>query len=502
MAKTAWPKSSNGLVRRLLEGHKILGLALSAILYLICLTGWIGVYYVEVERWERPDIPEFTQVSPEAAARAITDMRTVMVADKTRTALETNLFFGLPNQNMPRMAGGYGHVAQAYDASGQLHGPASHDLTHFLTELHYYLHLPETFGMIIVCLFGVGMMALLIGGALAHPRMFKDAFTIRLRHQGPLTRSDIHNRIGTWTLPYGLMVTLTGTLIGLAQLVALALGMLAYDGNILKAYEPIFGSEAEMQAATGGRELQGATAIANGIRQVRAAHPDQPVAYVALHNVGTPKEALEITTTPKNRLVYGEVWRFDSLGNLVGSHNISDGPVGRQIAASVYTLHFGSFGGPLVKLAYVILGFALTVMIAAGVDIWLIKSAAKGRPRPGLHRLWIVIVYGAPAAIALTFAIGMPTGWPPVPLFWGQMVALIVVSIISMRFSAAGHKAVSRLMRGLLGLSVLAVPLSHMAVHRSFSTAAVQVNLPLVVVGLFIIGTTWKAVSADKSRQP
>lgn len=348
--------------------------------------------------------------------------------------------------------------------------------------------------MIIVCLFGVGMMALLFGGAMAHPKMFKDAFTLRPRKEGPLTRSDIHNRLGTWTLPFGLMVTLTGTMIGLGQLLAMVIGVFAYDGDIIKAYEPLFGSQADIVAATGGQTLQGSPAIIKGLQQVQAAHPDQPLSYLALHNVGTPTETLEITTRPPNRLVYGETWRFDAAGNLVGSHNMSDGPIGRQIASSVYSLHFGDFGGPVVKLAYALFGLLLTVMIAAGMDIWLIKSAAKGRPKPGLHRLWIVLVYGSAAAIATTLALGISLGLAPVPVFWSLMVALGLASVVSMKVSKADHRAVSRLMRSLLGLSVLALPLCHMAVHRSFSTAAVQVNLPLILIGLLILTVTlWGA---------
>ena len=489
MTRPIWPKSSAGFVRRLLEGHKILGLALAGVLYLICLTGWIGVYYVEFERWEQPNLPEFSVVTPQAAALAVSDGRRAMLADPHRGPLDTDLYVGMPSEAMPRLIGGYGHEARAYDAAGRYAGDARHDLTHFLTELHYYLHLPETFGMIVVCVFGVGMMALLIGGALSHPKMFREAFSLRPRKQGQLPRVDVHNRLGTWTLPFALAITLTGTMIGLAQLVALALGMLAYDGNPLKAYEPIFGSQAEIEAATGGQALQGDPAILNAIRQMRAAQPDQPISFIAIHQVGTPQESIEITTKPPHRLVYGETWRFNAAGDLVGSHNMSDGPAGRQVAASLYSLHFGDFGGQPVKLIYALLGLALTVMIAAGMDIWLIKSAGKGRPRPALHRLWIALVYGAPAGIALTFAISMPTGLDPVALFWSQMVFLGAASLISMRFSDAPAPAASRLMRLVLGFSVTAMPVSHLLVHGSTTTAALQLNIPLALIGFLLAAT-------------
>jgi uncharacterized iron-regulated membrane protein len=474
----------------MLDGHKILGLALAGILYLICLTGWVGVYYVEFERWERPNLPEFTVVTPEAAALAVADGRRFMLADAHRGPIDTDLYVGMPTQSMPRLIAGYGHEARAYDDAGLYAGDASHDLTHFLTELHYYLHLPESFGMIIVCAFGVGMMALLIGGALSHPKMFRDAFSLRTRKQGQLGRVDVHNRLGVWTLPFAVAITLTGTMIGLAQLVALALGVLAFDGDGLKAYEPIFGSQAEIDAATGGHPLQGDPAILTAIRHIRAAQPDQPISLIAIHQVGTPAESIEITTKPQQRLVYGETWRFNADGVLVGSHNLSDGPAGRQVAASVYSLHFGDFGGPLVKLIYAVLGLGLTVMIAAGMDIWLIKSAGKGRPRPALHRLWIALVYGAPAAIALTFVVSMLTGINPVALFWWQMVALGMASLISMRFTAASARGMSRLMRLVLGASTVAVPISHFLVHHSTTAATLQLSLPLLLIGLLMAASS------------
>ncbi|ESQ80374.1 PepSY domain-containing protein [Asticcacaulis sp. YBE204] len=486
---TIWPKVPAAFVRRVLHGHKILGLALCAILYLICLTGWVGVYYVEFERWERPNLPEFSEVTPEAIARATADTRVVMLADTHRGPFDTDIYISPPTDNAPRLVIGYGHEARGYDAQGNFKGPANHDLTHFLTELHYYLHLPESFGMIVVCLFGVGMMALLIGGALSHPKMFRDAFAFRLRKQGHLTRADLHNRIGAWTLPFGLIITLTGTLIGLGQLVALTMGLLYYQGNSLKAYEPIFGSQAEITAATGGKPLHDG-ALLTALRQIEAARPGEPVSFIAVRMVGTPTEFLEITTKPSQRLVYGEAWRFDAKGHLKGSYHLSDGPAGRQVAASLYSLHFGDFGGWSVKLIYALLGFGLTVMIAAGMDIWLIKSAEKGKPRPLIHRLWTVLIYGAPALIALAFALAMSLHLSPVAVFWDGMAALTIVTLISPKFTQAPVQTVSRLMRLGLGLSLIAMVVVHQAVHQSFSVAAVQVNLTLLLLGLGFIGLT------------
>jgi len=217
--------------------------------------------------------------------------------------------------------------------------------------------------------------------------------------------------------------------------------------------------------------------------------PDQPITFIAIRMVGTPTEFIEITTQPAQRLVYGEAWRFDSLGNLKGSYHLSDGPAGRQVAASLYDLHFGSFGGWPVKLIYAILGFGLTVMISAGMDIWLTKSAEKDKAHPLIHRLWTVLIYGAPAMIALTFAIAMGFAAPPVPVFWGGMALMTAVTFASHRFSQAAIADVSRLMRLSLGLSLIAMVGVHQAVNASASLAALQVNIVVILLGLGFAGT-------------
>ena len=42
--------------------------------------------------------------------------------------------------------------------------------------------------------------------------------------------------------------------------------------------------------------------------------------------------------------------------------------LGQQIAASIYNLHFGNFGGLPVKLAYIVFGIALTLWLSYQMD--------------------------------------------------------------------------------------------------------------------------------------
>ena len=63
---------------------------------------------------------------------------------------------------------------------GSLGEPVAHDWTHLLLNLHIYLHLPSTLGLIVVGALGAMLFGLIVSGFLAHPRIVKDAFRLRL----------------------------------------------------------------------------------------------------------------------------------------------------------------------------------------------------------------------------------------------------------------------------------------------------------------------------------
>ena len=68
-SRTLWPKVSAAFVAQNLTGHKILGLATAAILYLICLSGTATVFYIDLERWETANAGKTTRAAAQPARR-------------------------------------------------------------------------------------------------------------------------------------------------------------------------------------------------------------------------------------------------------------------------------------------------------------------------------------------------------------------------------------------------------------------------------------------------
>ena len=126
-------------------------------------------------------------------------------------------------------------------------------------------------------------------------------------------------------------------------------------------------------------------------------------------------------------------------GTFEGTSGLADGEIGQQAAASIYSLHFGDFGGLPVKIAYIVFGLALTVVSATGVYIWLGKRRRRGIAEPGLLGAWHGVVWGAPAALVATllarFAVGNEA--PFAAIFWILLAVALLAGAFSGRKMAA-----------------------------------------------------------------
>ncbi|GAA0733420.1 PepSY-associated TM helix domain-containing protein [Sphingomonas japonica] len=415
-------------VKRALSAHAAIGLLAGALLYLVCLSGTALVFYEEWQRAEQGDAPEMTTIDPQAVQRGVA----AVLASERGKPPTTHLYVHLPVPELPRTTITTDTQAVHLDADGRVAAPEENAWSEFLYGLHYTLHLPGVVGITIVGILGMLMVALSISGLIAHPRIFRDAFRFRTRHSGGVALSDWHNRLSVWTLPFGLAIAITGAAIGLASVTAYALANRYYDNDLEAVYAPIFGDEGKPDAAPAP-----VPAVATALETMAQRFPEVAITYVTLHDPMTAGQHVQIVASPPRRLIFGEYYAFDAAGRFKGTAGLSDGAIGQQAAASNYNLHFGNYGGLPVKIAYCLFGFALTIVCATGVYIWLGKRRRRGVHEPRLLGAWHGVVWGAPAALAITlaarFALGNAAWFTAI--FWTALALAIVAAI------AAAHRA-------------------------------------------------------------
>ncbi|HTG39052.1 PepSY-associated TM helix domain-containing protein [Sphingomonas sp.] len=481
---------SPDLVRRALSGHAAIGLLAGGLLYLICLSGTIVVLREEIQRWEQPDIAETMTIAPQALQRAAEN---VLATEAGKKPTE-HFYIHMPNDALPRTVVTTDHQAVYVDGAGNIAGKEAHGWTEFLINLHIYLHIPGTLGLTIVGALGVMMTALILGGVLAHPRIFRDAFRLRARGQKQLALADWHNRLGVWTLPFGLALALTGAMIGLGGVAAYAIAGKWYGGDLEAAYAPIFGGE----PAHDDRPAPLAN-IAAATAHMRSAHPDLAPTYVILHEPGTRGQYLTIIAKHPRRLIYGDTYTFDADGQPTGKVGMSDGNLGRQFAASTYDLHFGAFGGLPVRLVFVLLGVAVTVVCGTGMSIWLVKRRQRGRASPRLESMWAVTIWGAPvlffAALIQRTLFGAEA--PMVALFWIGLAVMTAAAMLTPR-----AEAWSRALRLMLGTLMVGTGIVHAATMESGIAALMVIDLALIAGGAAFIAPALRRLSARPRGEP
>lgn len=456
--KPIWPRVSPSFVKGQLLAHKLLGLTLAAVMYLVCVTGAIAVFYAAFERWEQPGAPEMAQASPEAVGRAVAYARQHIAETG---AAPTDVYVITPSAEMPRLVIDYEEDVLAFDANGDYAGPGAHELTHFLTELHYALHLPWQVGFIVIGVLGVLLVALIVGGALALPRMFRDAFTLRLDGGRRLSRVDIHNRLAVWGLPFHFLVAASGAVMGLALVAMSVAGPMMFGGDGARAMGEMYGDPAAIAAqareAGAPANMLPEAQIVAALETLARERPDNPPIYMALNQFGTPDEIVSIGAGHSDRLIYSETYRFDSAGGLMSADGYAEGDAGRQVLASMFRIHAGAFGGLTVKLLYLALGLALSFICTTGVDIWLAKAATRGREHPRIQSAWTSFVWATPAMLALASTFYILWAAPSEPVFWAGLLLLSLAGVW------IPQRVVHWLAPLMTGILTMALPVAHVA---------------------------------------
>lgn len=452
-----------------LNAHTWVGVFLSVLLFLVCLSGTIAVFHFEFERWEQPHITEMENVSPEVVEKAMDSFLS------RHTEESHHLFVVFPTSDIPRLVVENDHVAYFADNEGNLIEKESVSFTQMLVDLHLYLNLPHSWGMILVSALGAVICTLVITGIIAHKRITKDAFKLRRGGNGQQAQIDLHNRFGLWASPFHLVIGITGTYFGLAGIILIVIATLNYGGDRDAVVDQIFTPDPVLAPQ------EGKPAIGKAFAQMETLAPEKSPIFLTVHEVGEPEQFIEIYAKAPNRMIYAEGYRFDTAGNYIGVAGYENGEWGKQLLWSMYRLHFGDFAGLVSKWLYFVLGVMLTMLCVSGMEIWLSKKAHP----PLASRLWYATVWGSVSALAFTAIADMFFTGSLVAVFWCLMLLNTGVTV--------AVKSLTKPMWLLIsGLSVLMLLVAYVAVNGSatFTIASLQLNIPMAV---YVIWSVYRA---------
>ncbi|MFN2361116.1 MAG: PepSY-associated TM helix domain-containing protein [Marinobacter sp.] len=330
--------------------HIWLGMLAGLIFFMICLSGTVAMFRMEIVKWQNSLLVN----SPVTSGCALN-------ADQAFRELNEQLSGSPPRRlSLPALTGGFYELRLQDGRRLKLFGcepilvEESTGIGDYLVNLHTRLFVGDA-GRWVVGALGILMLLSIISGVLAHRKLFSRfaASIVQMRWRGHSRRriSDAHKLLGLWLIPFHLMIAGTGAWLGLISLVDTDGG--SREQQVMQV-PPFATPPALMPLLTIAKENL----------------PDiQPVFIDFFPDRGH----ISIRGNIRHALVRrhsAEVLFSGSQGSVLSVHDPRELPATSWLAQTMMPLHVGDWRGLGVKVVYAVLGLGATLMIAFGLWLW------------------------------------------------------------------------------------------------------------------------------------
>lgn len=356
--------------------HKWTSLICTAFLLMLCITGLPLIFHDEIDEALNPDVwqPKY----PDATPLKLDDILAIALDNREgEQAIYMSFDIVRPVVNVTT-----GPTADApstemhfasYDlTSGELVPPADvgESVMEFILQLHtdMFLALP---GMLFLGAMGILFAVSTVSGVVIYRQyMRKLSFgTVRRQKSARHKWLDYHNLLGVVTVAWVLVVGLTGVINTLEKPI-----LDTWRDNNLKQL---------LSEHQGGKIAQPVASINEAVKQAKLAAPDMTLQFVAfpgsnfssnqhyaifLH--GNTPLTKELTTPVLVDAISGEV---------IG---LSEMPWYAKALSLSRPLHFGDYGGLLLKILWAILDVLTIIILVSGLYLWVQKNKKVNKTIP------------------------------------------------------------------------------------------------------------------------
>ena len=354
--------------------HKWTSLICTVFLLMLCVTGLPLIFHDEIDSALNPDSWAPANLSAEhlsldevldiALDSRPGEVPIFMSFDIDRPVV--NVTTG-PSADAP---GSAMHFASYDLTSGNLVPPADNgeSVMEFLLQLHtdMFLGLP---GMLFLGFMGLLFAASVVSGVVLYaPFMRKLDFGTVRRKQSPRAKwLDYHNLLGIVAVAWLLVVGLTGVINTLEQPII----------DTWKTNE-LADLVASNDAATA---VQSRASLAAAVDEAVAEAPDMQLQFVAFPGSGFSTNAHYAVflhgRSPLTENVITPVLIHAGTGEVAGLREM---PWYAKALSLSRPLHFGDYGGLLLKLIWAVLDILTIIVLATGVYLWLTRRAPGRTP--------------------------------------------------------------------------------------------------------------------------
>ncbi len=376
--------------KRFYAVHSWVGAITAVLIFIIAFTGAVSVFgRPEIKTWahEVSHVPaeldplRIEQVLREDAATVpeayLDNIQVLMPGVRRRPVLsvqfdrEVETADGRTEHHIIR----FDHDPKTYELVDRLEGEPREvfenepkDLADFIITFHADLHLGDPIGLLLTGLLGLTLFASIVTGVITHRKVLKEAFTFRPFRSLRLLFTDSHKVLGVWGLVFNSAIAFTGAFLGLAVVLLLpAAAYVSFEGDLDKMVETYLPLN-EPQKSGIPAELK----IAEVLSAVD--QPENGPIVSAQLLTGTDQAGVAHVYTLAGDGIGGETHRYQLNGTVLESVTSQFSQLGGAagpILDAMFPIHFGNFGGTVVKLIWFVLGLGTALLAVSGSMIWV-----------------------------------------------------------------------------------------------------------------------------------
>lgn len=398
--------------KRLYLLHRWTGLLAASLGLLVFFTGAVATFSEELDAWASRgrryaaalDVPDFDLDAAYRVAVADVPERYLHQVDIFQSLHRPVLFFFHEHIEQRGEIEAFGVATEIDPATlgvvrrrtggrrDAMKPDAAHAFAAFFVALHIHLLMPETLGLVATGIAGFALLILVATGTLVHrPSWAKMSSKPRTR-RGRLIAGDLHTLMGTWTLPYTVVLALTGSFFSFAGVVLIpVVAMVAFDGD----------QEALVRTLIGRVEVydsREAASLSPILHDARIRSPNAQLGGIALDRWGQPEATATVRMverSPFGHATHNYVYDGHTGAFIQQKPELGTQPsLGNRLVQLMAELHFGTLAGIVTKLLWGVFGVATCLLAVSGLLVYVARQRDQEANSTRFVRLMVVVLVG------------------------------------------------------------------------------------------------------------
>ncbi|PXX98070.1 hypothetical protein DF185_17225 [Marinifilum breve] len=366
------------IYHKLYHTHTVAGISISVALFIIFFAGSISFFKDHFYQWEDPDVRlEMVQDVDVDKVLSVVKVNHNNFVEKERFTIV------LPSEQKPiiqfygwekadNKARGLefieGHIIPQKNYHYTEHKKAKSRIGDTLYHLHYLEPMPM--GLYIAGFVALFFLFASITGLLIHWQHLKSKFfAFVARGDWRKIWANAHSTLGLIGLPFQIIYGVTGGLFGLLLILLLPSAFVLFDGDTQKVIATVQ-PESNLQMEVDSTEAKGIS-LSDFYLQVEDEYPNYKINSIRALNFGRNDGYVNIYFDNENS-INGTGFVSFALkdGKEIMRVDESTTSYTNSMLNALMKLHFGSFGGMLIRFVFFILGIITCFMLISGILLW------------------------------------------------------------------------------------------------------------------------------------